>query len=104
MNKIVKFTEESNVVETQENEVIRESNNLAEITEDMLLDVRKEIANANTLSVPIAELALLGFGVSSLIPALRTVTQTSTINTHGLYQLANAAVGDTLKVAKNGNF
>lgn len=104
MNKIVKFTEETNVVETQENEIVRESNNLAEITEEMLLDVRKEIANTNTLSVPIAELALLGTGVSSLLPALRTVTQTSTINTQGLYQLANTAVGDTLKVAKNGNF
>lgn len=104
MNKIVKFTEETNVVETQENEVVRESNNLAEITEEMLLDVRKEIARTNTLSVPIAELALLGTGVSSLLPALRTVTQTSTINTQGLYQLANAGVGDVLKVAKNGNF
>ncbi len=30
--------------------------------------------------------------------------QTTTINTTGLYQLANAAVGDTLKVASNGNF
>lgn len=104
MNKIVKFTEETNVVETQENEIVRESNKLAEITEEMLLDVRKEIANTNTLSVPIAELALLGIGVLSLLPALRTVTQTSTINTQGLYQLANVAVGDTLKVAKNGNF
>ena len=104
MNKIVKITEETNGVETQENEVVRESNNLAEIIEEMLLDVRKEIARTNTLSVPIAELALLGTGVSSLLPALRTVTQTSTINTQGLYQLANAGVGDALKVAKNGNF
>ncbi len=32
------------------------------------------------------------------------VTQTSTIAGEGLYRLANAAVGDTLKVAKNGNF
>lgn len=104
MNKIVKFTEETNLIETQENETIRESNNLAEITEEMLLDVRKEITNATTLSMPITELALLGSGVSSLIPALRTVTQTSTVNTQGLYQLANVAVGDTLKVAKNGNF
>ena len=54
--------------------------------------------------MPIAELALLGTGVASLIPALRTVTQTTTFNTQGLYQLANAGVGDTLKIAKNGNF
>ena len=70
----------------------------------MLLDARKEIANTKTLSVPIAELALLGTGVASLIPALRKVTQTTTFNTQGLYQLANAGVGDTLKIAKNSNF
>lgn len=70
----------------------------------MLNDVRREISNTKTLSMPIAELALLGAGVSSLIPALRTVTQTTTFNTQGLYQLANAGVSDVLKVAKNGNF
>lgn len=55
------------------------------------------------LSVPIAELATLGAGVSSLIPAFNTVTQTSTIATGGLFRIANAAAGDTLKMAKNGN-
>jgi len=32
------------------------------------------------------------------------MTQTTTIATDGLYQLANAGVGDVLKIAKNGNF
>ena len=77
---------------------------LIEIADGLLFDVRTEIAEQKLLSVPIAELATLGAGVSSLIPALRTVTQTTTINTSGLYQLANKAVGDTLKVASNGNF
>lgn len=77
---------------------------LTEISEALLLDARMNIAELNTLSVPISQLATLGSGVSSLLPALNTVTQTTTINTTGLYQLANAAVGDTLKVAKNGNF
>ena len=54
--------------------------------------------------MPIAQLATLGAGVSSLIPALHTVTQTTTVNTQGLYYLANAGVGDALKVARNGNF
>lgn len=54
--------------------------------------------------MPIAQLATLGAGVSSLIPALRTVTQTTSMNTQGLYRLANQSIGDTLKVAKNGNF
>ena len=53
--------------------------------------------------MPIAQLATLGAGVSSLIPALHTVTQTTTVNTQGLYYLANAGVGDALKVARNGN-
>lgn len=77
---------------------------LTEVADGLLFDTRTEIVKQKVLSVPIAELATFGAGVSSLIPALGTVTQTTTINTTGLYQLANAAVGDTLKVASNGNF
>ena len=77
---------------------------LMEIADGLLFDARTNVAEQKSLSVPIAQLATLGMGVSSLLPALRTVTQTTTITTSGLYQLANAAVGDTLKVAKNGNF
>ncbi len=77
---------------------------LVEITESILQTSRTDIATRDTLSMPIAQLATLGAGVSSLIPALRTVTQTTAVNTQGLYQLANAGVGDALKVAKNGNF
>lgn len=82
-----------------------EANGIYELSEDMLLDVRTEpISKDRALSVPIVELASLGGAVSSLIPALSTVTQTMNVNTSGLYQLANEALGDTLKVAKNGNF
>ena len=77
---------------------------LVEITEGILQTSHTDIATRDTLSMPIAQLATLGAGVSSLIPALRTVTQTTAVNTQGLYQLANAGVGDALKVAKNGNF
>lgn len=77
---------------------------LMEIADGLLFDAHANIAEQKSLSVPIAQLAMLGAGVSSLLPALRTITQTTTINTTGLYQLANAAVGDTLKVASNGNF
>jgi hypothetical protein len=86
------------------NEVDRKERDLIELTEDMLLDARSTINSKNALSVPIAELATLGAGVASLIPALNTVTHTTTFATEGLYQLANAGVGDALKVAKNGNF
>ena len=104
MSNVINFIENTESICGQKYEIVRVCNNLADMTEDMLLDVRKEICNSKTLSMPIAELALLGAGVSSLIPALRTVTQTTTFNTQGLYQLANAGVGDVLKVAKNGNF
>lgn len=60
--------------------------------------------SSGVLSVPIAELSTLGAGVSSLIPALNTVTQTTSIAADGLYTIANAGVGDVLKAAKNGNF
>ena len=67
------------------------------------MDTRAELPKKVSFSMPIAQLATLGAGVSSLIPALHTVTQTTTVNTQGLYYLANAGVGDSLKVARNGN-
>lgn len=95
----------SNEVCTDSNEkTVRTEKNLVEITEGILLDMSTDIEQKNVLSMPIAELATLGAGVSSLIPELRTVVQTTTLNTQGLYRLANAEVGDVLKVAKNGNF
>lgn len=104
MGNIIKINEDTKLVFEQGSEIVRVGSNLTDMTEEMLMDIRKELPGIKTLSVPIAELALLGAGVSSFIPALRTVTQTTTFNTQGLYQLANAGVGDVLKVAKNGNF
>lgn len=83
-----------------------EKNGIIKIAEGMIAEARNNIEKSDTISVPIAQFATLGAGVSSLIPSLRTVTQTATIDAGGLglYQLANADVGDALKVAKNGNF
>ena len=77
---------------------------LIEIADGLLLNTREEITDKELLSVPISQLATLGAGVSSLLPALRTVVQTTTMDTSNLYQLANKATSDVLKVAKNGNF
>ena len=93
-----------NINNTNEVELVGSENGLIELTEILLLDARSTVNSKNALSVPIAELSTLGAGVASLVPALNTVTQTTTIATEGLYQLANAGVGDVLKVAKNGNF
>lgn len=79
-------------------------NTIVAMSNAILMETRAGLTEQNAISVPIGELASLGGAVSSLIPALRTVTQNTTVGTSGLYQLANAAVGDTLKVAKNGNF
>ena len=77
---------------------------LLDITPSLLADARTALNSSGVLSVPIAELSTLGAGVSSLIPALNTVTQTTSIAADGLYTIANAGVGDVLKAAKNGNF
>ena len=76
---------------------------LLEITQGLLLDTRSALDHKKSTSVPIAELATLGAGVSSLIPALNTVTTTTTLASDGLFRIANQAAGDVLKMAKNGN-
>ena len=80
------------------------SSDLVSIADNILLDVRTDITQLNTISLPISQLATLGTGVSSLLPAFRTITETTSVAGQGLYRLANAAVNDTLKVAKDGNF
>ena len=83
---------------------INKENELRQITDDLLNDTCTELAGKRTMSVPISSLSGLGAAISSMIPALRTVTGTTTVNMQGLYTLANAGVGDALKIAKNGNF
>ena len=93
-----------NEAEIDRSPVYDHETDLVKIADGVLMDTRASMENKSVMTMPIAQLATLGAGVSSLIPAFRTVTQTTTIPADGLYRLANAAVGDTLKVAKNGNF
>lgn len=76
---------------------------LVELTDDLLEDARSSINSNKALSVPIGKLSTLGAVVSTLIPSLNKVTQTTTFATNGLFRIANAAAGDNLKLAKNGN-
>lgn len=85
-------------------EFVPSNNGVSETALQFLSDARTIATRENSLRVPISELSTLGAGIASLIPALNTVTQTTTPATDGLYRLANASVGDALKVAKNGNF
>ena len=97
MGKIVSINNTSEV------DKVSDKNGLVELTEGLLMDARASINSNKVLSVPIAELSTLGAGVSSLIPVFNTVTQTTSIATDGLFKIANATAGDTLKIAKNGN-
>lgn len=52
--------------------------------------------------MPIEEMATLGAGVASLLPAFRTVTQTATFNAEGLYQIVNMKPDGALKFLEDG--
>ena len=102
MDNIIKFN--SNDSQELSQTPCAEVNDLINITDSVLLDVSTDISQSKSLSMPIAQLSTLGAGVASLLPAFRTVTQTSTIAAEGLYRIPNAVIGDTLKAAKSGNF
>ncbi len=86
-------------------EITAQDTDVVAMTNELLIDARETaVPKDKSIAMPIASLSTLGAGVSSLIPAFNTVTQTTTMNLGGLYKLANESVGDTLKVAKNGNF
>lgn len=77
---------------------------LSGMADELLKDARSNTKESASLRIPAVALSSLGAGVSSLIPALQTVTTTTTINTDGLYRVANAAAGDALKMAKDQNY
>ena len=92
-------------MKTNNTEIINTEFDLAESTWEILADVQSDYTNAKrAITIPIAQLSTLGAGVSSVVPAFRTVTQTTAIDAHGLYRLANEEVGDVLKAAKDGNY
>lgn len=102
MGEIVRMNGMGNYLE--EHGDVPHQADISNITKDVLMDARSDLPEKALFSMPIAQITTLGAGVSSLIPALHTVTQTTSVNTQGLYRLANAGIGDTLKVARNGNF
>ena len=82
---------------------INDQYEIVELSENLLVNARANINPKKAFSFPIAELSTLSAGVSSLIPAFNTITQTTTMPSEGLYRIANATIGDTLKIAKDGN-
>ena len=95
---------EINNLKVTSSEENKDKSDLIQITESLLLDTRTNIKNLSTISIPIAELATLGSGVSSLLPSLRTVTTTTSIDMQGLFTVKNLATGDILKMAKDKTY
>ena len=98
MGEIIKIGNDSDL------EKVNDEVELVELTEGLLQEARETIEKNEVLSVPISELAILGTGIASLLPVINAVKDVNSIAPGGLYRLANAAVGDSLKLAKNGNF
>ena len=71
--------------------------------EDMLNDVSRNNPDKAFITMPLSQLSSLAAGVATLLPAFRTVTESMNLGTETLYRVANAGIGDALKVAKNGN-
>ena len=94
MGEIIKIGNNSDL------EKVNDEVELVELTEGLLQEARATIENNKTFSMPISGLATLGTGVAALLPAINAITGSN----ETLYRLANAAVGDSLKLAKNGNF
>lgn len=87
-----------------DNLTVKSQNDLVQVAENLMMDTRSVLDEKKQMSVPIAELATLGAGVASLIPAFNTVTTNMTISADGLYRVVNQATGDVLKMAKNGDY
>lgn len=102
MSQIINSEKQDNIPAESDDIIIRDEHDLIARTGDILSDVRLDLAKATSLSMPIAQLSTLGAGVSSLIPAFRTVTETTTFATDGLYRIANAVAGDVLKTNAAG--
>ncbi len=77
---------------------------LLEITENLLIDVRKTPELETSLSVPMDKLSALGAGVAPLIPQLASAIQALPNKGEVLYRVVNSGAGVALKIAKNGNF
>ena len=75
---------------------------LVAVFDDIVIENRASLANKDVMSMPIAQLATLGAGVASLLPAFRTITETTAGSGEILYRWLNEGAGNALKVAKDG--
>ena len=80
------------------------SNGILSISNVMLVNTHIDFTEDNSISIPFDRFAILGGTVASVLPSFRTITETTNVNTSGLYRLANQSTGDILKQAKDGNY
>lgn len=100
-----KSTDQSMEIQPEKDSaIIVSKNNIETLAEQFIQEIDVVPRQADTITLPIEELGTLGSAAASLLPSFRTITQATDVDTTGLFRLANASVGDTLKLAKDGNF
>ena len=81
-----------------------DSTDIVACSEAMLAEVQIDIASVNTVKLPIEQLGLLGAGVASMLPSLRTIQQSITTNDGNLFRWVNREnAAGTLKLNKKDN-
>ena len=91
-------------IEPADKTIMQAVDSIEPLTEQIIMSLHTDPRQADTITLPLTELGTLGSIGASLLPAFRTITETTTVDAHGLYRLANASVGDALKQAKDGTF
>ena len=84
-----------------ENEIIEDNNTVSDMTQNLLMDVRKEpIPKDRAISLPFAELGSLGTAMAAFAPAVEVLAK---MNDGKLYKIANPKKGYELAKGK-GDF
>ena len=98
MEEVIRFKNDNNT------EPVALGDNLEEVARGILYDTAADISKKCIRSIPIAELASLGAGVSFLMPSMESITQVLTASGNSLYKLADAEISEVIEAAKTGDF
>lgn len=98
MEEVIRFKNDNNT------EPVALGDNLEEVARGILYDTAADISKKRIRSIPIAELASLGAGVSFLMPSMESITQVLTASGNSLYKLADAEISEVIEAAKTGDF
>ena len=76
---------------------------IMEVAEAMLVEVRQQMLEKPTTTVPLSELLTMGGGLSSMKGQMQEITQEFSVNMKGLYKTTNVNAGEILKTNKAGD-